>query len=161
MKFTHKNHEKKNRIHKRKNLNSKNVVCEDISLHLTTDAFSLHVKFCDLLNHILRVCPRCVGKRQPIILALPQQISFSCLNMYLFQSNSIHLQIIIIDHSLWKVQQHYTELQKTSPFGQRCVWVGHFWTFWDIFGHLGTIRKTFWRIWNIKTVFQSFTTIFL
>ena len=29
-------------------------------------------------------------------------------------------------------------LLKTSPFGQRCVWIGHIGTYWDILGHFGT-----------------------
>ena len=29
---------------------------------------------------------------------------------------------------------------KTSPFGQQCVWIGYF----------GTIRRTFWRVWNFR-----------
>ena len=35
---------------------------------------------------------------------------------------------------------------KTSPFAQCCVWSGHL-------GHFGTIRKTFWCVGSIQTVF--------
>ena len=37
---------------------------------------------------------------------------------------------------------------ETSPFGQWCVWSGHFGTFWDILRYFWTIRKTFWRVWS-------------
>ena len=43
--------------------------------------------------------------------------------------------------------------QLQFPFRQWCIWSEHFGAFWDISGHFETIRKTFWGVWSIKTVF--------
>ena len=49
-----------------------------------------------------------------------------------------------------EIRQKYA---KNNKFGQRCVWIGYFGTFWDILGHFRTIRKTFRLVWSIQTVF--------
>ena len=47
-------------------------------------------------------------------------------------------------HWICNLEDKFALICVTSLFGQRCVWIGHFGTFWDILGHFGRYFERFW-----------------